>query len=162
MTGRDDHPVNYVDWNQARAYCQARGGDLPTEAQWEYAARGIDVTNHGYPWGNFAPNFQLCWRFNAPTRASTCPVQSNSSDRSPFGVFHMAGNVTEWTRDFYASYTSDAATDPTGPTSGTYRVVRGGAWISTSATEVRAASRQRGLPTVRTNYIGFRCARGAI
>ena len=62
MTGRETHPINCVDWNQSRAYCQSRGGDLPTEAQWEYAARGPDAVSHLYPWGNAAPDSQLCWR----------------------------------------------------------------------------------------------------
>ena len=159
VTGRDNHPVNYVDWNQARAYCQSRGGDLPTEAQWEYAARGTD--GRIYPWGNTAPASQLCWnRFPSP--GFTCPVQSYPSGNSPFGLFDMAGNVWEWTRDFYADYTATAAIDPTGPTSGTRRVYRGGSWSVSSATVVRAAFRLDGSPSVRDFDLGFRCARGAI
>jgi formylglycine-generating enzyme required for sulfatase activity len=157
VTGRDNHPINGVDWNQSRAYCQSRGGDLPTEAQWEYAARGSDVANHIYPWGNAAPASQLC-----RNQSSTCPVQSYPSGNSPFGLFDMAGNVWEWTRDFYASYTSAAAIDPTGPTSGTNRVVRGGSWYDASATRVRAAFRLGYSPTYRSDVIGFRCVRGAI
>ena len=152
---RDNHPINGVDWNQSRAYCQWRGGDLPTEAQWEYAARGAD--GRIYPWGNDAPASQLCW-----SRSSTCAVQSYPSGNSPFGLFDMAGNVWEWTRDFYASYTSAAAIDPTGPTSGTNRVFRGGSWYFTSATSVRAAVRFDSSPSVRNYYFGFRCARGAM
>ncbi len=162
VTGRDNHPINCVDWSQSRAYCQWRGGDLPTEAQWEYAARGSDAANHIYPWGNASPASQLCWRGDVPTRASTCPVQSYPSGNSPFGLFDMAGNVWEWTRDFYASYTSTAAIDPTGPTSGANRVIRGGSWDYTSATLVRAAYRFGSLPASRGNGVGFRCARGAI
>jgi len=165
VTGRDNHPVNLVDWNQARAYCQSRGGDLPTEAQWEYAARGSDVANHIYPWGNAAPASQLCWS-GGTIRTSTCPVQSYPAGNSPFGLFDMAGNVNEWTRDFYASYTSAAAIDPTGPTSGQNRVYRGGAWFFTSGTlgtiDVRAAYRFDGTPTLRDGRVGFRCARGAM
>ena len=161
VTGRDNHPINGVDWNQSRAYCQWRGGDLPTEAQWEYAARGSDVANHIYPWGNAAPASQLCWS-GVTGRSTTCPVQSYPSGNSPFGLFDMAGNVWEWTRDFDASYTSAAAIDPIGPTSGTPRVARGGSWSSTTASGVRAAYRDGYTPSVRSNYFGFRCARGAI
>jgi formylglycine-generating enzyme required for sulfatase activity len=161
VAGRDNHPINGVDWNQSRAYCQWRGVDLPTEAQWEYAARGSDVTNHTYPWGNAAPASQLCWN-RYPTPGSTCPVQSYPSGNSPFGLFDMAGNVIEWTRDFYANYPSAAASDPTGPTSGASRVLRGGAW-NDSASVVRAAYRFDGRsPTYRDGSTGFRCARGAM
>ncbi len=160
-SGRDTHPINCVDWNQARAYCQSLGGDLPTEAQWEYAARGSDPTNHIYPWGNGAPAAQLCWSGGGTSRTSTCAVQSFPSGNSPFGLFDMAGNVWEWTLDWYASYTSAAASNPTGPTSGTYRVYRGGSWYYTSAGLVRAASRNYDDPAYRDDGIGFRCARGA-
>ena len=155
VMSRDNHPINCVDWNQSRAYCQSRGGDLPTEAQWEYAARGTD--GRIYPWGNDAPASQLCW-----SRSSTCAVQSYPSGNSPFGLFDMAGNVWEWTRDFYASYPSAASIDPTGPTSGRFRVYRGGSWNNATATLVRAAYRYDNSPSLRHNFRGFRCARGAM
>ena len=160
VMGRDNHPINGVDWNQSRAYCQWRGGDLPTDAQWEYAARGRDVDNHIYPWGNAAPASQLCWN-RYPSPGSTCPVQSYPGGNSPFGLFDMAGNVWEWTLDFYAGYPASAASDPTGPTSGTNRVVRGGAWGDSTATVVRAAYRYGDTPVLRNSRIGFRCSRGA-
>ena len=161
LTGRDTHPINGVDWNQSRAYCQWRGGDLPTEAQWEYAARGSDVGNHIYPWGNAAPGSQLCW-VGVTGRMSTCPVQSYPSGTSPFGLFDMAGNVWEWTLDFSASYVPSAAIDPTGPTSGTGRVVRGASWFLPSAAYARAAFRSAVTPVYRLDIgLGFRCARGA-
>ena len=161
VTGRDNHPINCVDWNQSRAYCQWRGGDLPTEAQWEYAARGSDVANHIYPWGNAAPASQLCWS-GVTGRSTTCPVQSYPGGNSPFGLFDMAGNVWEWTLDFYASYTMPAAIDPTGPTSGANRVYRGGSWDGAAATVVRAAYRIDRTPLLRGDDIGFRCSRGAM
>ena len=160
VTGRDNHPVNLVDWNQARAYCQSRVGDLPTEAQWEYAARGSDVANHIYPWGNAAPASQLCWS-GVTARSTTCPVQSYPGGNSPFGLFDMAGNVSEWTLDFYAIYTMTAAIDPPGPTSGTDRVFRGGSWDGSFATVVRAAYRNGYTPSNRDNGLGFRCSRRA-
>ena len=159
--GRDNHPINGVDWDQSRAYCQWRGGDLPTEAQWEYAARGSDAANHIYPWGNAAPASQLCWG-GSTILSSTCAVQSYPSGNSPFGLFDMAGNVAEWTRDLYASYTSAAAIDPTGPTSGGNRVVRGGSRGVSAASAVRAAYRDVNAPWNPYYGIGFRCSRGAM
>ena len=156
VMGRDNHPVNYVDWNQSRAYCQWRGGDLPTDAQWEYAARGRDVDNHIYPWGNAAPASQLCWYPTSPS--GTCPVRTYPSGNSPFGIFDMACNVWEWTLDFSAIYTSAAAIDPTGPTSGSIRGCRGGSWLYNDATIVRAANRNFNSPMVRNGDLGFRCA----
>jgi formylglycine-generating enzyme required for sulfatase activity len=157
VAGRDNHPINGVAWNQSRAYCQWRGGDLPTEAQWEYAARGTD--GRIYPWGNAAPASQLCWYSTSPS--GTCPVRTYPSGNSPFGLFDMAGNVWEWTRDFYASYTMPAAIDPTGPTSGTNRVYRGGSWNRFDARAYRAAYREGKPPLFRYNDTGFRCSRGA-
>ena len=161
VTGRDNHPVNQVDWNQSRAYCQWRGGDLPTEAQWEYAARGSDVANHIYPWGNAVPGAQLCWNRD-PSPGSTCPVQSYPLGNSPFGLFDMAGNVFEWTLDFDGSYPMSPVIDPTGEASGTLRVCRGGAWNGTNASSVRAAFRGGFPPMLRTSDLGFRCARRAL
>ncbi len=160
VSGRDNHPINGVDWSQSRAYCQSLGRDLPTEAQWEYAARGADVANHIYPWGNAAPSSQLCW--NAlPSSMSTCSVGTYPSGNSSFGLFDMAGNVWEWTQDWYALYPSTAASDPTGPLSppsSASRVYRGGSWNLS----VRAAYRNLNTPTVRRNDVGFRCALGAM
>ena len=161
VVGRDNHPINGVDWNQSRAYCQWRGGDLPTEAQWEYAARGSDVDNHIYPWGNAAPASQLCWYDTASSGSRSCPVQSYPGGNSPFGLFDMAGNVFEWTLDFYAFYSLPVAIDPIGPTSGTTRVIRGGSWGNSSSTVMRAASRLDNRPLARDFNIGFRCSRGA-
>ncbi|TAK20036.1 MAG: hypothetical protein EPO40_32580 [Myxococcaceae bacterium] len=155
VSGRGTHPVNCVNWNQARAYCQWRTGDLPTEAQWEYAARGSD--GRKFPWGNDAPVSQLCWS-GAGVRASTCPAQSFPSGNSPFGLFDMSGNTWEWTKDWFGSYQSGAATDPTGPTAGTFRVNRGGGWADSPSSEVRSALRYPGAPANHFNNNGFRCA----
>jgi formylglycine-generating enzyme required for sulfatase activity len=156
-TDREDHPLNCVNWNEARAYCRSVGGDLPTEAQWEYAARGTD--GRTYPWGNTAPESQLCLgNFSSPT----CAVRSYPSGNSPFGVFDMAGNVLEWTLDFYSIYTSAAVTDPTGPDSGPGRVDRGGGYIEVNFDVGRAAFRDYNDPSNRYPSMGFRCVRGAI
>jgi formylglycine-generating enzyme required for sulfatase activity len=161
VAGRDNHPINGVDWSQSRAYCQWRGGDLPTESQWEYAARGSDAVNRIYPWGMSNPASQLCWNRD-PSPGYTCPVQSYPEGSSPFGLFDMAGNVWEWTIDYYDLYDSAAAVDPTGPALGTNRVCRGGSWSSTSTSVVRAAYRGGGMPLVRYDNVGFRCASRAM
>lgn len=154
VSGRDDHPINCVDWSQARAYCRNFGGDLPTEAQWEYAARGTD--GRIYPWGNEAPSSQLCWRRH-PTPGGTCPVRMSPSGDSPFGLSDMAGNLIELILDWYGPYSSMSVVNPTGPSSGTLRVVRGGAWTSAESVDVRAGSRNHGDSTNPSVNYGFRC-----
>lgn len=158
-TGRESHPINCVDWSQARTYCQWLGRELPTEAQWEYAARGSD--GRTYPWGNPTPSSQLCWgRFPSP--GYTCSVGSYVAGNSPFGLSDMAGNVYEWTLDLHGSYWGgDAgayAVDPTGPISGSTRVFRGGSWNVASAFNVRSTLRNSAAPGFRSHEIGFRCA----
>ena len=135
--GKEDHPINCVDWHQARAYCQWLGGELPTEAQWEYAARGND--GRTYPWGNEAPNST---RLNYEGKIGhTTAVGTYPTGISPFGLFDMAGNIWEWTLDWYSSYPSVAQLDPTGPGSGSVRVLRGGSWGG-GAGSLRAANRE--------------------
>ena len=162
VTGRENHPVNCVDWDQARAYCQSRGASLPTEAQWEYAARGTD--GRTYPWGNTAPASQVCW-MRVPTPELSCPVRSYPLGDSPFGLADMGGNIREWTADWYAPYSGSSASyvmNPTGPSSGTYRVHRGGGWASIVAAQIRAADRHSDTVSSRVDDIGFRCVRGAL
>jgi len=159
IPGREQHPVNCIDWNQARSYCQSRRSELPTEAQWEYAARGTD--GRAYPWGNDAPSSQLCWIGGGQTRASTCATRSFPSGVSPFGLFDMAGNVFEWTRDWMAPYTGEGSSsvlNPVGPPGGTSRVLRGGPWNTASAIVVRSTHRDSITPTYRSGDTGFRCA----
>ncbi len=163
VAGRDNHPINCVTWDQSRAYCQwvhGGGGDLPTEAQWEYAAAG-GAMDWEYPWGNDAPADQLCWSGgSAGSRSSTCPVMSFPTPADAFGLFDMAGNVWEWTGDCYGAYSSAAAVNPTGPTgSCTDRVSRGGCWYGADPTVVRAAVRSISGPSSLFSGVGFRCAR---
>lgn len=158
MAGRESHPINGVDWAQAMAFCRWRSGaTLPTEAQWEYAARGVD--SRVFPWGDTMPASQLCWSGSGTVRTGTCAIGSFPAGASPFGVLDMAGNVPEWTADWYAGYPSDGGTErnPSGPASGTSRVFRGGYWHSSFPSPVRAASRNSIDPAYR-DYVGFRCA----
>ena len=158
VAGRDDHPINCVTWDQSLAYCQRRGAALPTEAQWEYAARGTD--GRIYPWGDDGPDTQLCWNFTAVWNG-TCPVGSFPEGRSPFGVLDMAGNVGEHVADWFGYYgdlPSGLLIDPTGPAGGSTRVIRDNSWDGSNPRWYRAA--MRGDINPRLPYrVGFRCAR---
>jgi formylglycine-generating enzyme required for sulfatase activity len=178
---RDDRgqlPMNCVDWSLANAYCAARGERLPTEAEWEFAARGPD--GRKFPWGDDAPNAKrlnacgkecVAWgrahgvkleaMYDGDDAFSTlAPVGSFPQGDSRFGVHDVAGNVWEWTADLYGDYKSDAQTDPKGATSGAERAIRGGAWNVANAASTRATFRGHSAPEMRSAAIGFRCAKG--
>ncbi|MGC8926285.1 MAG: formylglycine-generating enzyme family protein, partial [Calditerrivibrio sp.] len=155
VDGRGDHPINCVDWNQANAYCQWAGKQLPTEAQWEKAARGTD--GRIYPWGNDWDASKAC--FN---QSSTCAVGSYPQGASPYGVMDMAGNVWDWCADWYDEnyYASSPDHNPTGPDSGQYRVVRGGSWGLDITMRLRASYRWYSVPSGGyVDFDGFRCVR---
>ncbi len=168
VAGREQHPINCIDWNAASAYCRFRGGALPTEAQWEYAARSSD--NRLYPWGNAAPTSQLCWSGGGTSRTSTCSVREHPATGNAHMLFGMSGNVWEWTADCYGVYPSDFGVpilDPFGPMgsacmSSTSRVYRGGSWNHVVDLHVRAAIRGFLSPADRLNVVGFRCSRLAM
>ena len=150
---KNNHPINCVNWDQATAYCASVGKRLPTEEEWEYAARGTD--GRKYPWGNEEPGTRACWNgegndLGKGKRQSTCSVGSYSA--AVFGLKDMAGNVWEWTASGYSDdYNKSRANSA--------RVFRGGSWSYVDASFLPSSSRFGSAPS-RSDYdLGFRCAR---
>ncbi len=171
---RINHPVNGVSWEGARRYCEWVGGRLPTEAEWEFAARGTD--GRRFPWGD-EPR---CGRYDP--RAGANKLAGSSSrrrravvecindgtiatpdvrGRSPFRIVGQSGNVWEWVADWHApeGYPDEAETNPRGPAQGRERVQRGGGWANQNPLELRAAARGSLPPEMKLDDVGIRCAR---
>lgn len=143
---RADHPINCVTWRQADRYCRTSGKRLPTEREWEYAARG--AAGRAFPWGEEWDQDRVC----SNRKDGTCPIGSHRAGDTPSGLTDMAGNVWEWTADHYCPYESPECED-----SG--YVDRGGGWISEDPHLVHSAHRGRGEPDGWASFLGFRCAK---
>jgi formylglycine-generating enzyme required for sulfatase activity len=173
-----DHPINCIDWYQAKAYCASLGRRLPTEAEWELSARGQE--SRTYPWGNTPPSAtrlngcgsecsaMLTERLQKVGKgpwpemyeendaaAATSPVGRYAGGATPAGVLDLAGNVWEWTESPYCGYGTSGGAD----CGDSRRVLRGGGWDTTERSNVRAARRYPSAPNARGKSLGFRCAR---
>ncbi len=163
-TKRTAHPMNCVTWQEAQNFCLWKGKRLPTEAEWEYAARG--KTSNVYPWGIDAPT---CKHANFTEKSGavapgcgdgTTPIGTKGLGKSPFNLQDMVGNVEEWTNDWYGKFKPSPATNPGGPMTSSQRVVKGSAYDLSSATDQLPARREGLAPGNREVWLGFRCANG--
>ncbi len=170
-SGYEDHPIVMVTWYGAKGFCEWTGGRLPTEAEWEKAAKGA-AEHFIYPWGDaWIGNAANCVDSGDPFDNGTTPVgyydgsdhggaYQTTDGRSPFGAHDMVGNVKEWVNDWYDSdyYDTSPTDDPQGPGTGTYRVLRGGSWVFQTRF-LRVSYRYRLNPDGVNGDGGFRCAR---
>jgi formylglycine-generating enzyme required for sulfatase activity len=175
-SGHAKHPINCVEWDMASTFCSAEGGRLPTEAEWEFAARSAD--GRRYPWGDDDPTADrlnacgsecVAWGKKNHVEvkamyatddgfANTAPVGSFPAGKSQFGLEDVVGNVWEWVSDWSAPYTAAALVDPKGPDTGTAKVIRGGAWNGSEPAWVRPTFRYQNDPKTKSYGVGFRCA----
>ncbi|GAA0844777.1 formylglycine-generating enzyme family protein [Bifidobacterium pullorum subsp. gallinarum] len=171
LVHRMDHPVVHVSWNDADAYCKWAGVRLPTEAEWEYAARG-GLVQKRYPWGD---ELKPAGEFRCNIWQGRFPVKNHASDGYPgtapvgaycpngYGLYQMSGNVWEWCSDWYdRSYDVTGHTDnPKGPLQGQERVMRGGSYLChrSYCNRYRVAARNKNTPDSSSSHVGFRCVK---
>lgn len=171
----DDYPVIFVRWDQAQNFCEWRGGRLPTEAEWEFAA-GFKLAiaqTLKFPWGDVMnePNANFCDTNCTDARRNvefddghrdTAPVASYPQGRSPYGIYDMSGNVMEWVFDWYSAryYAESSDVNPMGPLEGEAKVLRGGSWFS-DLEDLQVSARGLFVPEVARANLGFRCAMAA-
>jgi cysteine-rich repeat protein len=163
VSGRGNHPVNCVDWDRASAYCTWAGGRLPSEAEWEYAARGGQAVT--FPWGEEAPTCGYVVMSEGGLgcgRRGTWPVCAKSAGNSAHGLCDMSGNVWEWVQDLQHDDYTGAPTDGSAWETGdeTERVIRGGSW-GNAADQLSVTRRGHAQPDIAVDSLGFRCARAS-
>ncbi len=161
LSTRGDRPVVGVTWFEANAYCRWAGRRLPTEAEWEKAARGTD--ERAFPWGNEMPSSSLATFLRKSSldayKEGLSPVGSHEAGKSPYGIHDLAGNAYEWVADWFRDgYVAGQTMNPSGPESSQTKVLRGGGWQD-PAQRIASTRRYSGTPTNRADDVGFRCAR---
>jgi formylglycine-generating enzyme required for sulfatase activity len=148
-------PMSFMQWDTAQSFCEWAGGRLPTEAEWEYAARG-GKDGSVYPWGEAPDRNHANWMGKGGLDKYTEVADAGTFLQNPWNLYDIIGNLGEWVADYYGPYDAAPSTDPKGPDAGKQRVIRGGSWAANER-EIRTSVRKAWLPTEYSNNVGFRC-----